>query len=632
MTNKSHAVIELFDNGIGMNEQDLEKKYVIIGRNRRLGNPQDKAAGRKGIGKLAALYLSDNYCILSKQSDETTSWMVDVTNMDDESTPSLESVDLAKVEIVCSDLWNSKTFKYGTLIQLRDVNLTRLGDAAIEALKHKLSNYFLFDTMNNNLYLCIKSKSNEEMKFERLIKQIAFDNMSSIYCSTDTTLATTTNNFEVSFTNKLGGDCTFLDKRQIMSFPSKVKNQMREEISLTGEATFYGKICKYELTGWIGIHATIEKEQALKNDNRYIKNQFYNPNEIRVYVRNKLANNNILDKLGLVAQYANYIEGEISFEILDVNDLEDIATSNRQEFSRADERVKLLLDLLRGICVKLIADRQDLANKLNVKKKDVDNEIRTKEKTNFTRELREDLITAQIPEESANNLALVISNKLKGSFELKTAYKLFISHSTKDRIFTDFISHYLQHRGFKCTDDPDTTDIFYSSDGLNITNLDPLSDIIKKMILDANTDILFFTSKNFLESQYCLFEGGAVWATRAVLEYSIISIDYKCIPAFLTNGKVEFTFDSSQKTSFTLNEQNYKNLTLILNRAINHLNNNKQNNGEPTVTLIPISVFPDEVQRKIEGKKLEDYMDAEVLLYWKTYVLDKIDDYLKVSP
>ena len=100
---------------------------------------------------------------------------------------------------------------------------------------------------------------------------------------------------------------------------------------------------------------TIESSLARKNDSRYVKNQFYNPNQIRVYVRNKLANENVLDRLGLVGTYANYIEGEVSFDILDDNDFEDLATSNRQDFSIIDERVRILYDLLRNNFQKKIA-------------------------------------------------------------------------------------------------------------------------------------------------------------------------------------------------------------------------------------------------------------------------------------
>lgn len=382
-------------------------------------------------------------------------------------------------------------------------------------------------------------------------------------------------------------------------------------------------------TGWIGTHASIDKDEAINNDGRYVKNQFYNPNQIRVYVRGKLANDTILSKLSIVGALVNYIEGEISFEILDENDLDDIATSNRQEFSIIDERVKLLMELLSGVCRQLLADRQKLGDEMKKLKKVDDDKIQAREKTVFTRGIYDDLRKDKsIPEEKANELVNVIGNKLKGDYELKTSFKLFLSHAKKDRIFTDFISAYLQRIGFIFDTDVNKTEIFYSSDGSDIDNLDPLSIIIKNMIIEDNTQILFLTSKNFLISQYCLFEGGAAWATRSVGEYGIVALDYDSIPKFLTNGKAEFNFTASDKNSFVLTKSSYENVVKILNRAIEHLNKNREVRGIELVPLIPEVEIKDKVQAAEEGKTEKDYMNQLVLKYWDKYIVEDIDNYI----
>lgn len=66
MSDKEHSIIEIIDDGIGMDYADLAQKYVWIGRNKRndadlLEDEKKNVMGRKGIGKLAALYLSNNY-------------------------------------------------------------------------------------------------------------------------------------------------------------------------------------------------------------------------------------------------------------------------------------------------------------------------------------------------------------------------------------------------------------------------------------------------------------------------------------------------------------------------------------------------------------------------------------------
>ena len=66
MSDKKNSEIEIFDNGTGMTYSDLAEKYVLIGKNKREDLSLDevsknKVMGRKGIGKLAALYLSSKY-------------------------------------------------------------------------------------------------------------------------------------------------------------------------------------------------------------------------------------------------------------------------------------------------------------------------------------------------------------------------------------------------------------------------------------------------------------------------------------------------------------------------------------------------------------------------------------------
>lgn len=631
MTNKEQTTIEIFDNGTGMDQKDLQKKYTIIGRNRRIENINDKAAGRKGIGKLAALYLSDNYTIVTKKDAYKTAWSVNVENMSDETTPCLIQEPIQNINIECSSLWNSAAFSHGTLIQLRNVKLLRIGEAAIEALKHKLSNYFLLDNLDNKLNICIKRSASNDIKFERISKKIAFDNMAAIYHSEGTHVATNSPTFSLPYKNKLKETKSIEFPREEKIFPSTISLPKTEgSFATSGTISISGKKKTYQLAGWIGIHASIDKTEAEKNDPRYVKNQFYNPNQIRVYVRGKLANDIILDKLSLVGAFANYIEGEVSFDILDENDLDDVATANRQDFSTIDDRVKLLITLLKGICHSLIGERKKIGEQLKIKEDKENENIRGREKKVFTQDVFKDLTKQKgISNDQANEVSLIIANKLKGNIELKKSFKLFLSHSKKDRIFTDFIAAYLRQKGFTLDNENlSESEIFYSSDGLNIQNLTPLSALIKQLILEENTQILFVTSSNFLESQYCLFEGGAAWATRAVGDYGIIAVDHKSIPSFLTNGKSEFCFDSNNKDSFMLNEENYKHIVTILNNIIEHLNKNRIIRGKPAIESIPTPVFKDEVQMKEEGKTIKDYMDPIIVRYWTTYIEDKISEYL----
>ena len=72
MTDKEHSRIEIIDSGSGMSYEDLAHKYAWIGRNKRADeslSDEEKMLmmGRKGVGKLAAFYLSNYINILTKK-------------------------------------------------------------------------------------------------------------------------------------------------------------------------------------------------------------------------------------------------------------------------------------------------------------------------------------------------------------------------------------------------------------------------------------------------------------------------------------------------------------------------------------------------------------------------------------
>ena len=88
----------------------------------------------------------------------------------------------------------------------------------------------------------------------------------------------------------------------------------------------------YPVTGWIG---TVDVPSDLKDGDE-------NLNKIVVMVRGKLAQEDILEDITEGGVYMKYIIGEINADFLDLDGLEDIATSNRQEIIKDDPRYKAL--------------------------------------------------------------------------------------------------------------------------------------------------------------------------------------------------------------------------------------------------------------------------------------------------
>lgn len=623
--NKRKAIVEILDDGIGMSVDDIKNNYIKIGHNKRKGKDSEKFLGRKGIGKLAALYLSDCFIISTKIKNNTAStWKLDVSTTSDEQRPELVQVkEELPTNLTCDKKWQCQ--ENGTYIYLENVDFKRFGSRAFESLECKLSNYYLYDDLSAKIYINIFEDESQRGNFKEIEKRIAYNNMVCIYSDNINFFSKVKNNtYEIPFEDKLGNKNKYQGTTEIINF-----SDILDEQQIKG--TYEG--ISYELKGWVGIHCSIDKEVAENNDNRYIKNQYYNPNQLRVYVRNKLGMSNMLEHLGITRAFANYIEGEVIFDILDDDSLEDIATAGRQDFDTQDDRFIMLKEAMIKIGNALVAKRQSVADKIKIAKKNIDTDISSSAKEIFTTEVHQEIAAIPNINESVKaELEATIVNKIEGDPKLnaKAKYTVFISHASKDRFISDCIYNYLVSLGFKGDlSEPESCEIFYSSSGLDNDNLQPLSKVIKEAIISSNNDILFLTSKNFMKSPFCLFEGGAAWATRSIGEYKILSAKYEDIPTFLTNGKGEVTLDIEDVSSFELDGIKYNQVVEVINRLITHLNKNRVVMGAEPVRLLDKVSFPDKVQLKLLGRTVHDYMDPVFYEYWKTYVLEGCKTYFE---
>lgn len=366
MKDKKNSIIEIFDNGTGMDYNDLSTKYTLIGKDKRKDNElteeiKKQVMGRKGIGKLAALYLSNKYYIISKTKNMNESaWCLDASNVKGSDIPHLDLCEIEDVKIECVNEW--KNFETGTMLHLTNVDLTNFGVKTIEGLKARLADFYLTDLLDGQIEVCVLESEKDKKEFQSIKKSIAFKNFYAFF-----------NNTDINFNRKLSSGVKIVTAIDSISEKEREVIQLNsEQFKVKGHKYFHkanGKLTKNELeycmTGWIGIHTSIKKDDAILNDPDYLKNKAYRPNQLRLYVRKKLAVENFLDYIKNTQAFGNYIEGEISFDILDDNELGDIATSNRQGFVEDDERILLLIDILKPIINYLIRARVKVAQEVH---------------------------------------------------------------------------------------------------------------------------------------------------------------------------------------------------------------------------------------------------------------------------
>ena len=312
--------------------------------------------------------------------------MLDSTNASESDVPELIRVTIDDVCIENKEIWDS--FESGTLIKSVGVNLVGFAEGKLDSLKMTLANYYLLNNIGAVIEVAYKTKPTQKVEFSKVSKVIGFKNLYAYFQTSYGIIKNELLNNSVKINSDLEQVTNKL-RKVIKLSPSDITR-----ISLKGKRNFVTingnyKEFEYELTGWIGIHSTINMLEAVGNTgedpgNRFIRNSVYKANQLRLYVRDKLAVSDFMPQLNNTQAFSNYIEGEISFDILDNDDLEDISTSNREGLSGNDERITLLIELLKPIVNKLISERVNIGS---IVRKEVE-KIRHEEKEQAERKKR----------------------------------------------------------------------------------------------------------------------------------------------------------------------------------------------------------------------------------------------------
>lgn len=626
MRDKRNSIIEVFDNGDGMSFQELRDNYVHIGRNRRLdqGNA-DIVMGRKGIGKLAALYLSRHYFVSTKKvNGELNTFEMDFSDEKEDSNderPEMNAVDNFQCE-------NKQFLDYtsGTMIKMENVDLTGYADVSIESLNNVLADFFAIDDISERkIFLKVVTLEEEkDFDYKAVKKETPFRNMVKIVC------------FDQETYNRIHGQ--YSNNRYALPY-RKYKEQKYEDIT---EITFeeikqhsYSSpkkgtedevIKKGEIKGWIGIHSSIKGEIARENDENFKKNKLYNPLKLRVYVRNKLAIDNFLPVINNTQVFVNFVEGEISYDILDDNDFPDIATTSRQSMDENDGRIiNLATDIKREI-TKLIGKRQSVSKEMSEKEESLNTKSNTKAKEilantidktiqKVTKErIGEAGSQREIIENAGKEIKETVLKNVQGEV-IKRKYKIFFSHSRENHNIIDFFYYLLKEIGIK------EDEMFYTSkeNRPEIEIKKSLAEISKANIIDNNTIMFFYATEPFLNSEYCMFEGGAAWATRTQEDFFITFDDYNNIPKYL-NFVDEFLL-GLKSNSDLFKGDTYNGLVQSLNFLIKHINTGREINQEELISLFDEVNFPDRVHIA-EGEVPN--LDERIIKYWDTYVCEGI--------
>lgn len=318
----------IWDNGIGMNEDELTNRYAISGFEKKTDNirkPENLKErpymGKKGIGKFSAFSLGDEYSIYTK-SDEDEKWRKLILNYNSiMSNPNKPIIGIEVIELENLSELNSE-FKFtepksGTFIfipQLRR-KFTTATDAGIKNLITRRFSVSIATDYDFTLY------ENEQ---EINLKQHFYDsNLEFVY--------------HFGFEKE--------EEKQIQSRFNKLKNT---ENLLNYNISDFLK--RNKVKGWIG---TVKKSSDLNLENNF------NAAGVVVYVNGKLADENILKSIKDDRVPNLYIVGEIDADFLQNNN-EDPILSNREGLNLELTDVEKLRDNIKNITNSIINSWNEL--------------------------------------------------------------------------------------------------------------------------------------------------------------------------------------------------------------------------------------------------------------------------------
>jgi uncharacterized protein (TIGR02391 family) len=166
------------DDGHGMSFEDINSKFLRIGRNRRNDEKSQtspggrKVIGKKGLGKLSFFGIAHEIEVRTTQNYKRNSFVMkwnDILSGENREEQKHYSPIILEQDVKSEE-------KNGTVIVLKDIQ--RITDFDANSLADNLSKFFIIDTDFN---ICIKHNNEEEIliknerKYSNLIKEIEWD-------------------------------------------------------------------------------------------------------------------------------------------------------------------------------------------------------------------------------------------------------------------------------------------------------------------------------------------------------------------------------------------------------------------------------------------------------------------------
>lgn len=515
-TENNNVLVE--DDGKGMSASDINNSFLNIGYDKRDGKKKTdlgrKIMGRKGIGKLAAFSLTNCVVVCSVKAGKKSGCIMDFKEITNGAEP--KALVPSEIEFDSSKL---SEFGTGTRIELRGVK--KRVALSYRFIVNKLIR--TFDVNDEDFTIHIRKHGDEYKALQR--SNLDFVSiMDTILVIGDEHL----DKLEAVKRNGIPGEyksCTTFDeylkkqkpkaKNKLMAFPYEINVEDAEGNETT---------VSFQLHGWIGTVSALPElrklsEALIASEDGEEDKITISDNRISLYSRGKLGEYDILPKVKNNRNSEAYVIGELFVDVFEEDSLADMAISNRRGYDEGDNRYIETVKIVKRL-LGYIVDQKDYVIKQQKEDAEAAETHAIKERLtqqSKSKEIFERSLSSEersiVQEENFQFTRAITSSR--------ATKKIFISHSIKLKLYGQFIVDVLEDYGV----DVRSTIIFTSDRRLGVPQGRDIYDYLKECFREELM-VVFLFSKAFYDSNVCISEAGAAWATNQNCLNAIIDIGF----------------------------------------------------------------------------------------------------------
>lgn len=514
IANKDDITVEDDGNGMSYAKGDVQKylNVAAVSRNSKEDSYTPfnrKKMGRKGVGKLAALSVSENVLVKTINDGEKSGFIL--------SRHIGENNLLAP--LTDEQITFEKISGNGTSIVMQSPQYKL--HSTLKAMKRNLLKIFPLVNQDFKIHLC---RGTETVIVEDFDKEMISE------LSTLITLGNEFKHLEVYFKTPFPGRIAdLLDNRPLATVPIRMKDKENVEHDYN-----------VEIKGWIGTYTSTRGRKAELTD--------FPDNFISLYANQKMGEFNILPVVGQNKLPEVYVVGQLHVDIFELTELPDMALSNRQGYKSDDPRYQAVLDYVRNTLLPDILKKRDAFVNLGKKEKEEKKleQLRENEasfrrsvdsfRKNTAKKAAKKISTRfGISTDKANEVESILSEEINSNspdMGIKSKIdtqkkKILISQTYPDKDLADVVYNMLVFNNVP------PEDIIYTNCDDEVSRI-PEGDVGKSGIYDYLRDffvdsystqkiyVIFVTSNNTKKSWGALIEVGAAWITQ--IEHKIFNI------------------------------------------------------------------------------------------------------------